>query len=494
MTARLDAITQQRLDKLETLRARGINPYPNRFHRTHTTREAINLLGNTEHGQTAATSNALSVSGRITAWRDMGKVVFFDLKDGEGKIQVYCRANQLGDENFQLLKLFDIGDFAGVEGHPFRTRTGEPSIQATRIEMLCKALLPLPEKWHGLTDPEKRYRQRYLDLISSEEIKLLFETRCKVISEVRRFMDNKGYLEVETPVLQPHAGGATAKPFITHYEALDQDFYLRIALELYHKRLIIGGFDKIYEIGRIFRNEGISTRHNPEFTMMESYEAYADYMVILKLVEELFSSAAQNVLGTMQVTYEDNIIDFTPPWKQIPLRQAVIDYCGIDFEQYPDTDSLRSKMMSDGMTVDPKKGRGKLIDELISTFVEPNLIQPTFLIDYPVDLSPLAKRKPGSTTMVERFEAFAGKIEVANAFTELNDPIDQRERFQQQKREHEQGDEEATLPDEDFLTALEHGMPPTGGLGVGIDRMIMLFTNRQSIREIILFPQLRSKG
>jgi lysyl-tRNA synthetase class 2 len=359
--------------------------------------------------------------------------------------------------------------------------------------MLAKALRPLPEKWHGLVDVEKRYRQRYLDLIANPDVKQAFILRSKMVANVRRFMDERGFVEVETPVLQAHAGGAMARPFVTHYHALDRDFYLRIALELALKRVLVGGIDKVYEIGRLFRNEGISTKHNPEFTMMESYEAYADYYDVMKMVEELVSTVALETLGTTSVMSGTETIELSPPWPRISLRQAILEHSGIDFQQFPDAVSLRDEMVARGYRVDPRMGRGKLIDELLSVAVEPKLIQPTFLIDYPIELSPLAKKKPGDPALVERFEAFAGGIEIANAFTELNDPMDQRERFRQQSLLRMAGDEETELLDEDFLIALEHGMPPAGGLGIGIDRLAMVLTNSQSIREVILFPQLRTR-
>jgi lysyl-tRNA synthetase class 2 len=491
MSVRLEQITQERLGKLDGMRARGISPYPNRCRRSHTIADAIDL-SDEQKGQDE-TGPILSLAGRIVAQRDMGKAAFADIRDSSGKIQTYFRRNELGEEKYAHLHDFDIGDFIGVSGHLFKTKTGEITLRVSDFEMLSKSLRPLPEKWHGLTDVEKRYRQRYLDLISNPQAKDIFSARGRVIAAMRRFLDERGFLEVETPVLQQHAGGATARPFATHHQALDEDLYLRIAIELHLKRLIVGGFDKVYEIGRIFRNEGISTKHNPEFTLLESYEAYADYEDVMRMVEKMVSQIAQEVLQTTEVVYGDMTLDLSPPWERISLRQAIIDRCGIDFEEYPDADSLRSKMLDIGMQFDASKGRGKLIDELISTFVEPNIVQPTFVVDYPVDLSPLAKRKPDEPHLVERFEAFAAGMEIANAFTELNDPLDQRERFRQQVEERQAGDEEAELPDEDFLLALEYGMPPTGGLGIGIDRLVMLLTNQQSIREVILFPQLKTK-
>ncbi|MGA2671521.1 MAG: lysine--tRNA ligase, partial [Dehalococcoidia bacterium] len=348
------------------------------------------------------------------------------------------------------------------------------------------------EKWHGLADVEKRYRQRYLDLISNEENKNIFILRSKIITAIRNFLDKQGFMEVETPVLQPHAGGALARPFVTHHHTLDEDLYLRIALELHLKRLVVGGFDKVYEIGRVFRNEGISVEHNPEFTLLECYEAYKDYNDMMKLVEGMFMHTAKEVLGNTKLVCNGQTIDLSLPWQRLYLREAIKNSCGVDFEAYPDAASLRTRMAELDMDVDPTKGKGRLIEELISTFVEPNLFQPTFLLDYPVEMSPLAKRKRGDDQLVERFEGFVNGMEVANAFTELNDPLEQRERFRQQLQERV-ADEEVEIADEDFLQALEYGMPPTGGLGIGIDRLVMLLTGQQSIREVILFPQLKTK-
>ncbi|MFH1484463.1 MAG: lysine--tRNA ligase [Chloroflexota bacterium] len=494
MTDRKEDLVQQRLAKLGRIRAQGIDPYPPTYHRTCTNQEAIDAFIRAEAASTANDATPqLKLAGRITANRSMGKAAFLDLRDGSGKIQVYFKKNVLGNERYDLLKELDLGDFIGVSGELFRTRSGEITLQAADFIILGKSLQPLPEKWHGLTDVEKRYRQRYLDLLSSEEVKHFFIVRSKVIGAVRHFLNERGFLEVETPVLHSAAGGAMAKPFVTHHHALDRDLYLRIATELHLKRLLIGGLDKVYEIGRIFRNEGISTKHNPEFTSLESYEAYADYNDVMTTVESMVSRVTQEVLGTSKVTYDGNTIDFSPPWKRLSLREVILKDTGVDFEDYPDTAALSAKMSEMGMNPDANVGRGKLIDQLLSTFVEPNLIQPTFLIDYPVELSPLAKRKPDNPQLVERFEGFAGGMEIANAFTELNDPLEQRKRFVEQLRQREAGDEEAEMPDEDFLLALEYGMPPAGGLGVGIDRLVMLLTDQQSIREVILFPQLRSK-
>jgi len=492
MTTRLDRIAQKRREKLDRIRARGIEPYPHRYQRSHTTQQAIALLMQKEEGLTK--DEKVSVAGRITAIRRMGKSAFADIRDDSGKIQLLFQDIQRFDEELrELFKDLDIGDIIGVKGPLLRTKSGEPTVWVEDFTLLAKSLQPLPEKWHGLSDVDKRYRQRYLDLIANTEVKETFQVRSQIITAIRQFLNQRGFLEVETPVLQSSAGGASARPFITHHHALDQDLYLRIAPELHLKRLIIGGFDKVYELGRIFRNEGISTRHNPEFTMLESYEAYADYSDVMKMLEEMVFEVCQQVLGTSEVKFGDNIISFKPPWQRLSLRDAIKGYSGIDLRQYGSTDLLRTRMQEMGLEIDLQKNWARLVDELISTFVEPNIIQPAFLLDYPVELSPLAKTKPGEDRVVERFEAFAGGMEIANAFTELNDPIDQRQRFIQQQKEQQAAGEEAGEIDEAFLLALEYGMPPTGGLGVGIDRLVMLLTNQQSIREIILFPQLKEK-
>jgi lysyl-tRNA synthetase, class II len=491
MSPSIDNITQQKLDKMAALRAAGIEPFPYGYHRTHTTREAVALVEQNKENL-AALVIRVNVAGRIMSKRGMGKTAFMDVRDGSGKIQLFFRINNLGDK-YNIVRDIDIGDIVGAQGKLFLTRTGEPTVEVDDFTLLAKAIQPLPEKWHGLVDVEKRYRQRYLDLISNPDVKKTFEIRSKTIGAIRDFLNKRGFLEVETPVLQPQAGGATARPFITHYNALDSDFYLRIALELHLKRLIIGGFDKVYEIGHVFRNEGIDFKHNPEYTLLETYEAYVDYQDVMHMVEEMVSSICQQVLGTMKLEFNGKAIDLTPPWQRITMRDAVMQYAGIDFEQFPDTASLNAEMLRRGMQFDQSKERGKLIDELVSTYVDPQLIQPTFLYDYPLEMSPLAKKKPGSDHLVERFEPYVAGMEIGNAFTELNDPIDQRERFLKQMEERARGDDEAQKLDEDFVLAMEHGMPPTGGLGIGVDRLVMLFTNNTSIREVILFPAQREK-
>ncbi len=503
MPSRLEDINEQRRQKLEKMRAQGIDPYPHRFERTHTAQEAVNLLKDYEAKSVGtpqvSVRNLLdenpltSIAGRIIAKRSMGKIVFVDLRDVSGKIQLLF-GDRLNPSLVELLKDIDVGDFIGASGRLFRTKTQEPTIAVQEFIMLSKSLLPLPEKWHGLSDTDTRYRQRYIDLIANDEVKNIFKTRSRIISSVRQFLDQHGFIEVETPVFQPSAGGALATPFVTHHNALDQDFYLRIATELHLKRLIVGGFDRVYEIGRIFRNEGISTTHSPEFTMLESYQAYADYTDVMKMLEEMISGVSQQVMGTMEIKYGDNVINLKPPWRRITLRDAVKEYSGIDFVIYPTASGLRERMRSLNMEADPDYNWAKLVDELLKTFVRPKLIQPTIVFDYPVSMSPLAKTKPGEERVAERFQAYAGgSIELGNAYSELNDPIEQRKRFEEQMKERHGNDPEQWMIDEDFLTALEYGMPPTGGLGVGIDRLVMLITNQQSIREVILFPQLKEK-
>ena len=426
------------------------------------------------------------------ARRKMGKMAFIDLMDGSGRLQSSIRKDLVGEDVYSLLRDVDIGDFVGVEGELFVTRTGEVTVEAETLSVLSKSLRPLPEKWHGLVDRETRYRQRYLDLISNEETRSVFITRSRAVTATRHFLEGEGYIEVETPVLQSEAGGAAARPFITHHNALDEDLYLRIALELPLKKLIVGGMDRVYELGRVFRNEGISVRHNPEFTLMECYCAYADYNDMMDLTERLFARVAHDVLGATTVSFRGHDVDLSPPWRRVSLRDAVRQASGIDFEEYPDRDSLHERMLQEGVRVEGTPGRGRLIDELISTFVEPAIIQPTFLLDYPWEMSPFPKKKRGNERLVERFEAFICGLEFANAFTELNDPLDQRERLEQQVKGRTD-DEDVQVADEDFIEAMEYGMPPTGGLGIGMDRLVMLLTGQESIRDVILFPQLRGK-
>lgn len=500
MAEREDGLLHSRQNKLNRLRERGIDPYPPRFRRTT---DAATAIAEFAAAEAAAGDSATepqgpehSLAGRITAIRVMGRAAFLDLRDGSGTVQAMLRQNVLGD-GYDLLKDLDLGDFLGVSGPMLRTRTGQISIAAHSLTLLAKGMRPLPEKWHGLRDVEIRYRQRYLDLIADPEGMTAFAQRSRVISGIRRFLDGRGFLEVDTPILVPVAAGAHARPFATHHNALNQRLYLRIATELYLKRLIVGGLDKVYELGRVFRNEGIDQDHNPEFTLLESYEAYADYKDVMTMVEQMISSVAQEVRGTMKIPYGDKIINFTPTpqWPRLSLKDELYRRCGIDLDAYPpDADAAFVKAVANLIPeASPRESRGRLIDKLVSTYIEPQLIQPTFLLDYPAVMSPLAKEKPEQPGYVERFEAFAAGMEIANSYTELNDPAAQRARFEEQENIRQLfRDEEVDRLDEDFLTALEYGMPPTGGLGVGIDRLAMLLTGQSSIRDVLLFPQMRA--
>ncbi len=489
-----DELIQHRLDKLERIRARGDNPYKYAFERSCTIGEARTAFEAAEGKveDPGAIDQQVTVAGRLIATRDQGKVTFADLRDETGKIQLFIKKNTVGDEAYGALKDLDIGDFIGATGQVKRTRMGEITVFAESYEILTKTLRGLPEKYHGLTDVETRYRQRYLDMIANPEVLETFKSRIKVISSMRSFLIDKGYLEVETPMLQPIPGGATARPFITHHNTYDRELYLRIAPELYLKRLIVGGFEKVFEINRNFRNEGVDTQHNPEFTMMELYEAYQDYLGLMDETEELFCAVIEAVVGGLTFPYQGDTIDASRPWKRLQLFEAIREYAGVDLEQTRDRDEAAKLAEGAGIEVQPEMGYGKIVDEVMSERVQPKLIQPTFLYDYPIELSPLAKKKRDNPALTERFQAFIGKMELCNAFSELNDPIDQRERFEQQLRLREGGDDEAQVLDEDFLTALEVGMPPTAGLGIGIDRLAMLLTDSASIREVIFFPQLRT--
>ena len=435
----------------------------------------------------------VSVAGRIMSKRGMGKAVFCDLQDGKGRIQLYVRIDELGEEPFAKFKKTDIGDIVGVEGEVFKTKRGEISIKAHKVTLLSKSLIPLPEKFHGLKDTETRFRQRYVDLIMNEDVRRTFEIRTKFIKHVRAYLDARDYMEVETPVLNTISGGATARPFITHHNTLDIDMYLRIATELPLKRLIVGGMDRVYEIGRIFRNEGMDPKHNPEFTTIELYQAYADFNDMMDLFEDLLSSAAQKILGTYQVEWQGEKIDLTPGWPRMPMHEAVKQYCGIDFMAIPSDEEAVAAAKSIGVELPETADKtwGNALYECFDQKVEKKLIQPTFITMHPVDVSPLAKRSPKDPRLTERFELFICHSEMGNAFSELNDPIDQRQRFQKQVELRDKGDDEAGMMDEDFINALEYGMPPTGGLGIGIDRCVMLLTNSDTIREVILFPTMK---
>ena len=484
-----------RREKLRRLRSRGTEPFPNSYRRTHTIRDAVDCFRATEREDgPQARTEAVSLAGRVMSMRSMGKAAFLNIQDATGDVQVHLRRDILQDE-YELARDLDLGDFLGARGLLFLTRTGEVTLEAAELALLAKSMRPLPEKWHGLSDVETRHRQRYLDLVTSPEARRNFRLRSHIVGAVRRFLEGRGFIEVETPVLVPVAAGAMAQPFATHHNALDRDLYLRIATELYLKRLVIGGLDRVFEIGRVFRNEGIDQDHNPEFTLLESYEAYADYNDVMEMVEQMVASVALEALGSTVIPFGEDAIDFTPPWRRVSLREETLRCTGIDFQDFPDAAALAAAMRARGIHVEGRDSRGRLIDKLVSTGVEPQLVQPTFLVDYPVEMSPLAKQKPGDASLVERFEGFAGGMEIANAFTELNDPDEQRRRFNEQEelRRATNAEEDTDRLDEDFLLALEYGMPPTGGLGMGIDRLVMLLTGQPSIREVILFPQLKER-
>lgn len=477
--------TDQRRAKLDYWRSHGVDPFGSRFVRTHSSRQIIEGFAELE-------GKHVSIAGRVMAVRSHGKASFFDIADLAGRVQVYAKHDALGDEQYGMLQQVDIGDIVGVAGEVFRTRRGEISVALSSFTLLSKSLRPLPEKWHGLKDVDIRYRQRYVDLIVNPEVRDTFITRTRIVSAIRSFLDKRGFLEVETPSMHAIAGGATARPFITHHNALDMDLYLRIATELHLKRLIVGGLERVYEIGRIFRNEGISTRHNPEFTSVEVYQSYGDYHDMMELTENLVAYIAQEALGTTHITYQGSAVDLTPPWPRITMSEAVRQRTGFDFMSMGHEEA-RAVCRRMGLDVPEHATRGLCLSEAYEEKVEAGLIQPTFIIDYPIEVSPLAKKKADNPELTYRFEAVCAGRELANAFSELNDPIDQRERFLAQVAERERGDDEAHMMDEDFVTALEYGLPPTGGMGLGVDRLVMLLTDSASIRDVILFPLMRPR-
>jgi len=489
-------LIQHRLDKLERIRARGEEPYVYTFERSCSIGEARAALEAAEDkaADGDAETGPVTLAGRMVSFRDHGKSAFADIRDETAKIQVYFKKNTLGDDRFAALRDLDIGDFVGVAGTVKRTRRGEITVFADSYTLLTKSLRALPEKYHGLTDTETRYRRRYLDMVANPEVLDRFRKRGAVISHIRQWLVDRGFLEVETPMLQPIPGGATARPFVTHHNTYNTDLYLRIAPELYLKRLIVGGFERVFEINRSFRNEGVDTKHNPEFTMMELYEAYQDYLGLMDETEELFVYVIDNVTGGLVFEYQGETIDATRPWQRIPLFEAIRQHAGIDLETTRDRAQAAELAKDIGIDVDATMGYGKIVDEVMKEKVRPHLVQPTFLYDYPIEISPLAKKKRDNPALTERFQAFIGRLEMCNAFSELNDPIDQRERFLDQLRQREAGDDEAQRFDEDFIMALEVGMPPTAGLGIGIDRLAMLLTDSASIRDVILFPQLRREA
>ena len=480
---------RQRIEKLDRIREAGEDPFRYSYPRTHSINEAYDAY---EKNKADNSETCVKLAGRLVALRYHGKTTFADLRDDSGDIKLFFGSKDIEEKQYEFLsKLVNIGDFLGVEGNIFTTRTNQTTVRVRDFSLLTKSLRLLPEKWHGLKDIETRLRQRYLDLLSNEDVKNVFRTRSRIIGSIRHFLDARGYIEVETPMLQPVPGGATARPFVTHHNALDRDLYLRVAPELYLKRLLVGGFEKVYEINRNFRNEGLSLRHNPEFTMLELYHAYVDYEAIMEIVEEMINHVTRAVTGKDTFVYQGTEISVRAPWPRTPFFDAIREFAGVDVERVADAAEARKAVAHLKLDLDENAGYGRLCDELLKTHVLPGLVEPTFIVDYPVELSPLAKMKRGRSRLTERFQPFIGGLEIGNAFSELNDPLEQRARFEQQMRLREKGDEEAQTLDEDFVMALEYGMPPAGGLGIGIDRLVMLLTDSASIKDVILFPQLR---
>lgn len=484
---------QVRLRKVEELRQAGIEPYPTRSQRTHTSVEALARFQEIEDSlEGDHDTEEITVAGRVMTIRDMGRSIFAHIEDGHGRIQIYLRKNGLLEGDIAWFSDYvDRGDIIEARGRLFRTRTGEVTLEVAHWTMLSKAISPPPEKWHGLQDVEERYRRRYVDLFSNPEVREVFRKRSRMITALRSYLDRNGFLEVETPTLQPIYGGALAKPFTTYHNELEQTLYLRIADELYLKRLIVGGFERVYEICKDFRNEGVDRNHQPEFTMLEFYIAYADYDTVMRIVEEMVSEVVETVTGSTQIEYQGEVIDFKAPWRRLSLADAIFEETGIDFNKHRDQQELYRLAKEVGADVQPDTVWPKIVDELLKTFVRPKIVQPTFLVDYPVELSPLAKRQEGNELTVERFQPMAARTEIGNGYSELNDPLDQFERFKAQARQRELGDDETMPIDIDYVEALMYGMPPTGGFGLGIDRLAMLVTNQRSIREVILFPAMR---
>jgi len=486
----ITALQNEKIKDIEELKKHGIDPFGKRFNGKQNIKELLKKFEKIANGEPSQEN--VVVAGRIKALRRHGKAAFADLEDQTGKIQIYVKSNLIGTDSFEVFKKISVGDIIGITGSVFKTRTGEITVLANNFVLLCKSMRTLPEKWHGLTDTEIRYRKRYLDLISNPDIRDIFILRSKVIKYIRNFLDEKNYLEVETPVLQPIPGGATATPFITHHLSLHRDLYLKIAPELYLKRLLVGGIEKVYELNRNFRNEGISTKHNPEFTMLELYEAYGDYNTMMDIAEEMITSVLKKLKGNLVIQYQGKDIYFTTPWKRMTMYEAIQSITGINFEKI-NTEDTKKLIKEYGLEVSKEATKGEIVNELFEKEVEHTLIQPTFIIDYPIEVSPLSKQKPDDPHLVERFELFINGMELANAFTELNDPIEQKKRFIQQAKNKNSGEADQQFVDYDYIEALEYGMPPAGGMGLGIDRLVMLFTNHDSIREVILFPQLKQK-
>jgi lysyl-tRNA synthetase, class II len=478
---------------MNQLREQGIDPFGRRFERTHSAQELKDLYGELTKEELEEKNVEVTIAGRIMTKRGKGKAGFAHIQDLTGQIQIYVRKDAVGEDSYAIFDSADLGDIVGITGTVFKTKVGELSVKAKQFELLTKSLRPLPDKFHGLKDVEQRYRQRYLDLIMNPESKQTFIMRSKIIQAMRRYLDEQGFLEVETPMMHAIAGGAAARPFITHHNALDMPLYMRIAIELHLKRLIVGGLEKVYEIGRVFRNEGISTRHNPEFTMIELYQAYADYRDIMKLTENLIAHIAKEVLGTTTVQYGEHTVNLEPEWRRLHMVDAIKEYTGVDFWQQMSDEEARQLAKEHGVEIKENMEFGHIVNEFFEQKVEDKLIQPTFIYGHPVEISPLAKKNDEDPRFTDRFELFIVGREHANAFTELNDPIDQKERFEAQLKEREAGNDEAHMMDEDFIEALEYGMPPTGGLGIGVDRLVMLLTNSPSIRDVLLFPLMRHR-
>ena len=490
----LNELLKQRWAKMDELREQGTNPFANDFTTTHVATDVHAAHAGDSKEALESIDTEYVIAGRIMAMRDFGKAAFVQLQDRSGRMQIYVAKQQVGEETFESFRKFDVGDIVGVAGTPFRTKTDELSLRATTIRILTKSLQPLPEKWHGLTDVETRYRQRYVDLIVNPDVREVFRKRTEIIRLIREYMQDSDFLEVETPMMQPIAGGATAKPFITHHNTLKMDLFLRIAPELYLKRLVVGGFERVFEINRNFRNEGISIQHNPEFTMMEFYQAYATYEDLMDFTEKLICHVAEKVVGSLKFAYGDKEVDLTAPWERLTVREAVVKYSDLTEADLDDRDKLLDYAKKLGLELDRNIGHGKLLTEIFDETAEPQLWNPVFITQYPTDVSPLSRRNDENPDVVDRFELFIVGRELANAFSELNDPIDQKGRFEDQLKEKAAGDEEAHAMDEDYIRALEYGLPPTAGEGIGIDRLVMLLTNSASIRDVILFPQLRPES
>jgi lysyl-tRNA synthetase, class II len=491
LTEEVSEQMEVRHGKLAKLKEAGHTLYPNDFRPSHNASEVVSKFDQQSDDELKATPVEIRLAGRIMSIRKFGKAAFFHIQDRSGRLQVYAQKERLGDEGYAFFQTLDMGDIVGVWGHPFRTRTKELTVEALGIRLLAKCLRPLPEKWHGLADVEARYRQRYVDLMVNPEVRKVFEIRSRVVRLLRRFFEDRGFLEVETPMMQSIPGGAAARPFITHHNALDIELYLRVAPELFLKRLLVGGFERVFELNRNFRNEGISVRHNPEFTMLEFYQAYATYEDLIKLTEELFATIAQEVIGTMQVSYGGQTIDLTPPWRRLTIQEAIAAHGGAELKAIGAIEGLQGFAKQKGLPVDLNVSYGNLLVEVFEEIAEAQLIQPTFIVGYPLEVSPLARKNDTNPTMVDRFELYIGGRELANAFSELNDPADQRQRFMEQMEARNAGDETANPIDEDYVRALEYGMPPAAGEGIGIDRLVMFFTDSPSIRDVILFPLLR---